>query len=369
MDSQKKVVRYAVVGLGYIAQIAVLPGFKSARKNSRLTALVSGDDKKLKVLGKRLNVPNLYSYKQYDEFLKSGVADAVYIALPNTLHREYAVRAAKAGLHVLCEKPMATSERDCRAMTAAAHANDVCLMIAYRLHFERTNINAIGMIKQGKIGKPRFFHSTFSRQVKEGDIRLEEKFGGGTLWDLGIYCINATRYLFREEPTHAHAVSIKGTESRFAEVDEMTSATLRFPGDRLATFISSFGAADSSFYEVIGTKGSIRLEPAYEYSLPLALQLTIDGKKTTRKIPRNDQFGAQLQYFSECILKGKEPEPSGVEGLADVQIIQALYRSARTGKVVAVKPVKDKRPIRPDQKRNFPAVAKPALVNESEMPA
>ena len=365
MKSKETTVRYAVVGLGYIAQAAMLPGFAGAKKNSRLTALISGEPKKLKVLGKHLKVQNLFSYEQYDEFLASGVADAVYIALPNTLHREYAVKAANAGLHVLCEKPMATTEKECRDMMGAARRNNVRLMIAYRLHFDRANIEAINIIKSGKIGDPRYFHSSFSRQVPNGDIRLEKKLGGGTLWDMGIYCINAARYLFRDEPTQALAVSVKGTGPRFQEVDEMTAATLSFPGDRIATFTSSFGAAESTFCEVIGTKGSVRLEPAFDYSVPLTLQLTIGEKKTTRKMPKYGQFAAQLVYFSECVLTGRVPEPSGLEGMADVNIIRALYRSAEKGRPVKLAPIRDHKTIRTSQEMTLTAPGKPELVDVS----
>ncbi len=141
-------IRYAVVGLGYIAQIAVLPAFAHAGKNSELTALVSDDPLKLKRLGRKYNVTSTYSYDQYDACLKSGEIDAVYIALPNNMHREYTERAARAGVHVLCEKPMAVTVRECEAMIEATEQNRVKLMIAYRLHFEEANLKAAEIVNR-----------------------------------------------------------------------------------------------------------------------------------------------------------------------------------------------------------------------------
>jgi glucose-fructose oxidoreductase len=187
-----KKIRYAVVGLGYIAQNAVLPAFAHAR-NSELTALVSDNPTKLKKLSKKYCVPHTYSYEEYSECLESGEVDAVYIALPNHMHRAYTEAAARAGVHVLCEKPMAVTEEDCQAMIAAAEKNNIKLMIAYRLHFEEANLRAVELVQSGKLGEPRVFDSVFTMQVKPGNVRLQKEKGGGTLYDIGIYCINAAR--------------------------------------------------------------------------------------------------------------------------------------------------------------------------------
>jgi predicted dehydrogenase len=228
-------VRYAVVGQGYIAQVAILPAFAHARRNSELAALVSGDRVKRKALGRKYGVAGLYSYEAYDECLRGGGVDAVFIALPNHLHRDYAVRAARAGVHVLCEKPMAMTEADCKAMIAAARRGRVKLMVAYRLHFEEANLKAAEMTRSGKLGEPRIFDSLFTMQVKAGNIRVQGE-GGGALYDIGVYCINAARALFAAEPVEVFAWSANNGERRFREVDEMTAAVMRFPGERLATF-------------------------------------------------------------------------------------------------------------------------------------
>jgi glucose-fructose oxidoreductase len=362
MRTSRQKIRYAVVGLGHIAQVAVLPAFAHAARNTTLAALVSDNSTKLRELGGRYRVENRYTYDEYDDCLNSGEIDAVYIALPNSMHAEYSIRAANAGIHVLVEKPMAVTEKECLAMIRAASKHRVKLMVAYRLHFERANLQAVELSQSGKLGKPRFFTSAFSLQVRPRNIRTKRELGGGTLYDLGIYCVNAARYLFRDEPREAIAYSVAGIDRRFKEVDEMTAAVLRFPQDRLATFTSSFGAADVSTYEIAGTRGTVRLDPAYEYAFPLKLYVTIDGKTRSQIFPKRDQFAPELLHFSDCILQDREPEPSGLEGLADVRTIEALYRSAKIGKPVKIRPVALKKRASLKQERRRPPVKKPALV-------
>ncbi|HWN19084.1 MAG TPA: Gfo/Idh/MocA family oxidoreductase, partial [Gemmatimonadales bacterium] len=329
--AEKKTVRYAVVGLGHIAQVAVLPAFAHA-ENSELTALISDDPQKLDKLGRRYKVKARYSYDQFEECLQSGVADAVYIALPNHLHREYTERAARAGVHVLCEKPLAVTEEDCLSMIQACEENGVKLMTAYRLHFEEANLKAVDLVQGGSLGEPRLFYSVFTMQVKEGDIRLNPReLGGGPLYDIGVYCINAVRNLFGAEPMEVMAFSANNGERRFQQCEEMTSAILRFPGrERLASFTCSFNGADVGAYRVVGTKGDLVMNPAYEYAEGLTQRVTIDGRTRERTFPKRDQFAPELISFSECILTGAAPEPSGWEGFADVRVIRALYRSADT---------------------------------------
>src|ERR1039458_2111158 len=160
-------IRYAVVGLGHLAQVAVVPAFKKAQ-NSELVTIVSGDAEKRDKVAKKYRLGQAYSYDDYEKAL--FCVDAVYIVLPNHLHREYAVRAAKAGVHVLCEKPMAVTEPDCEAMIDVANQNDVKLMIAYRLHFEKGNLEAVRLAKNGKLGKLRIFNSEFAQQVVADNI-------------------------------------------------------------------------------------------------------------------------------------------------------------------------------------------------------
>jgi predicted dehydrogenase len=358
--SQRKI-KYAVVGLGYISQVAILPGFANAGENSELAAIVSGDPAKLKALAKKYKVPKTYSYEQYADCLADGI-DAVYIALPNAMHRAYAEGAARAGVHVLCEKPMAVTEQECEAIIDAAERAKIKLMIAYRLHFERGNLSVIETIQQGKIGEPRVFDSVFCQQVSPGNSRLERELGGGPVFDIGIYCINASRNLFGAEPHEVFAYSVSGKDERFHQVPEMTSALLKFPDDRLASFTCSFGAADRSEYEIVGTKGSIRMNPAYEMVGDLKSETTINGKTQKGTYKKRDQFGPEVTYFSNCILKDEEPEPNGLEGLADIRIINAIQESTEKGKPIAIKPLEKKERPTMEQELHKPAVEKPPLV-------
>lgn len=358
-------VRYAVIGLGYIAQNAVLPAFAHARGNSVLTTLISDDPVKLRTLARRYQAEHTFSYDEYERALTSDAFDAVYLALPNHLHHSYAVAAANAGKHVLCEKPMALTEAEALDMSERAAANDVRLMVAYRLHFERANLAAIEILRSGKIGEVRAFDSQFSMQVKAGDIRLRRKTGGGTLWDIGIYCINAARYLFEDEPLEVFASTANSGDPRFEEVEESCSAVMRFPGARLATFTTSFGAADVATYTILGTKGSLRVENGYEYAEPIRHALTVGSRTITREYKRRDQFAPELVYFSECIQARRVPEPSGQEGLIDVMIIRALYESAAIRRPVEYRgPVRARRPSLAQEIRRRP-VRKPELVRVS----
>jgi glucose-fructose oxidoreductase len=360
-QGQKKI-RYAVVGLGWISQEALLPAFKHARRNSELVALVSDDRVKRRELSRLYHLEHTYDYDQYDQCLESGEIDAVYIGLPNHLHRDFTVRAARRGIHVLCEKPMAVDERECRSMIEACARHRVKLMIAYRLHFEPANLKAIEVVNGGRIGEPRIFNSVFTQQVEGGNIRLRDETGGGTLPDIGIYCLNAARYLFRAEPDEVFAYTARRDQQRFREVEEMASVVMRFPEDRLASFTASFGASDVGSYQVVGTKGDLRVDPAYTYHGDLKHTLSIKGKKKERVFPKGDQFGPQLLYFSDCIRLDRQPEPSGEEGLIDVRIINALYKSAETGRPVRLRTEKKgRRPSRRQRIRKPPVKAPPLV--------
>jgi predicted dehydrogenase len=353
-------VRYAVVGLGHIAQVAVLPAFAHARRNSKLVAVGSDDRTKKREITRRYRLDHAFSYAQFEDCLNE--VDAVYIALPNSMHAEYTVRAAKAGVHVLCEKPMAVTVQECQRMIAACRRTRVKLMIAYRLHFEALNISAMEAARGGQLGQLKFFASSFSMTVRRGDIRTKRAYGGGTLYDIGVYCINAARNLFRAEPTEVSALSINSGLKSLAEIDETTAATLRFGDDQVATFVTSFNASDVAAYRIVGTKGHLHADPAYEYAEGLEYRLTIDGKTRTKSIARRDQFAPELLYFSDCILKDTQPEPSGEEGLQDVRIVEALYESARRQRPVKIP--RFEKHVRPTSRQRIsrPGVKKPPLV-------
>lgn len=362
----KKQIRYGVVGLGHIAQVAVLPAFKNAKKNSVLTALVTDDPKKAQKISKQYKVPEVYSYDEFDALLTSNVVDALYICLPNHMHKEYTIRALNAGIHVLCEKPLALSSQDCLEMARAAASTGAKLMTAYRLHFEEANLEALKIAKSGKLGNLRYFSSNFSFQVTDPDnIRLNADDGGGPIWDIGIYCINAARTLFQAEPTEvfAFAATAKG-DKRFSEVHEMMTVNMKFPEERLATFTCSFGSDTEGFYELVGTKGSICVEDAYEYAGSRKLWHMKDGEtKRTKTYKKVDQFAPEIVHFSKCILENKNPEPDALEGLSDVRVIQAALESVRTERPVKVAGSGEH--VGPDEsmKARYPGHDEPKTVN------
>ena len=358
-SKKSKQIRYAVVGLGHIAQVAVLPAFRHARRNSVLAALISDDPTKQRLLSRKYRVPS-YSYDQFEECVRE--VDAVYIALPNSMHAEYTIRAAHAGAHVLCEKPMAVTEDECERMIDACDESGVKLMIAYRLHFEEINLNAIDLVRRGRIGEPKFFNSSFSMTVRAGDIRTKREFGGGTLYDIGVYCINAARGLFRAEPKEVIALSVNSGVAKLSEIDESTAAVMRFDEERIASFVTSFNADGVGSYRIVGTKGHLHVDPAYEYAEGLAYELTVNGKTTRKKIGKRDQFAAELLYFSDCIRKNRDPEPSGEQGLQDVRIVRALYESADTGKVIQIPPFTPRKRPTGRQRITRPGLNEPNLV-------
>jgi predicted dehydrogenase len=362
MSRSSSRIRIAVVGLGHFAQAAVLPAIEQLA-DVEATALVSGSRHKLEELGKRYGVRALYPYDRLDELLASGAVDAVYIAVPNDLHAELTVIAARHGKHVLCEKPMAPTEAECMQMIRACEQRRLKLMIGYRLHFECANLVAVELARGGEIGEPRMFSSVFSMQVRGGNVRTQPRRGAGPLYDIGIYCLNAARYLFRTEPIEVIAMKLCGRDPRFAAVDEAFAVTLRFPQDRVAQFTCSFGAHDRAHYQVVGTEGFLTLDNAYEYAAEMTLH--VEGKHgiKTRTFTKRDQIAAEIEYFAKCIREDLDPEPSGWEGLADVRILQAIQTSARFGRAVPIDPVPRAR--RPDigQEIRIPAHELPPLVD------
>ncbi len=361
MRASKKI-RYAVVGAGNIAQVAVLPAFRHAHENSELAAVVSSDAHKRAALSKRYGVEGC-GYEDLERIIQDAAVDAAYLAVPNTLHRGYTERCARAGVHVLCEKPMAMSAGDCAAMMDACEAAGVKLMVAYRLHFEEATLTAIEAVRNGAIGEPRYISSSFSQQVRGGGIRTAADVGGGALYDLGVYQVNAARCLFAAEPEEVIGSRVRGADARFQDVDEMAVAVLRFPGDRIAQLVCSQGAAETSALRIVGTAGSLRLEPAFDYSVGLTLFMTAGGKTRKRTFKRRDQFAPELVTFSRCILEDTEPEPSGEEGLADVRVLEAVVRSSSTGESVALPPFARARRPGLAQEMHMPAVDAPEPVN------
>lgn len=324
-------INYAVVGAGWISQIAFLPGAAQSG-NSRVAAIVTGDLAKARRLADFHDVGAVVGYDGYDALLAGPAIDAVYIALPNHMHADYAIRAARAGKHILVEKPLAASEVEALAMITAARDANVFLMTAYRLHNEPGTVAVLEHIRAGAIGRPLFFQSLLSFQTVVGNHRLAASTWGGPLQDVGVYCVNAARHVFAEEPVEAVAMAHRPDDDpRFGEVDASVAATLRFPSGGLAQFVASFGGAPVDNYRVIGTLGDLELDPGFKFETATKLRLRSEGSWSETHFPQIDQFGAQVAYFSACIAAGTPPEADGEEGLADMRALIAIERACLTG--------------------------------------
>jgi predicted dehydrogenase len=254
-------------------------------------------------------------------------------------------------VHVLCEKPLAYSVEDAEAIIKACRTNRVRLMVAYRLHFEDANLAAIEAVHSGQIGDAKLFTSVHTMQIEPDNVRVDLSLGGGPLEDIGIYCLNAARYLFKAEPEEVTAFAVHGKDRRFKEVPESVAATLRFPKNRLATFLCGFGATKASEYQVIGTSGALKMQPAFTWNGPIEQTIIRKEKSKTKTFKHRDQIAAEIVYFSDCIRQDKEPEPSGHEGLLDVRIIDALRRSYTERRSIELPPFA--KGIRPSRRQSI----------------
>lgn len=322
---------YAVIGLGRIAD-HFMRGVRGS-SDSKITGLVSGHRDKADRIANQYKVPseNIYNYENFDEIAHNPAIKAVYVALPNSMHAEYTIRAAKAGKHVLCEKPMAVSVSECEAMIAACKEAKVKLMIAYRCHFEPTNLRAVQLIRDGALGKIQTIESTYGFDIQPGEWRLSKKLaGGGPMFDVGIYSLNACRYLTGEEPEAISAYSsVIDHDGRFKEVEENISWTMKFPSGIVAACNTTYGAQMSGFFRVHGPKGWIEAQPAFNYD-GLHLRGEFGGTKLDEPNTASDpsQFTAQADHFSHCVQRNVEPKTPGEEGLRDMGYITQIYRSA-----------------------------------------
>lgn len=360
----KKKVRYAIVGLGDISQEAMMPAVKGTG-NSEITALVTGDAEKAAKLGAQYGVSAHYTYEEFPELLRSGAIDAIYLATPNWRHAEFAVPALRAGVHVLTEKPMEVSTAKCREILEAAKESAAKLMVAYRLHFEPATLSTIGMIREGELGAVNLFTATFSQMVDPANHRAHHGVEAGPLFDMAPYPVNAARYVFGDEPTEViSATGLRHPEAGLGELDDTITATLRFPNERLASFVVSyFGSTVDSFFAV-GTEGSIQMNPAFGYGKSLEQHIQIGEKKSHRAHKATDQFAGELAYFSECVLENKDPEPDGEEGYADVRVLEGIRQSLETGKAVRLPPfVRSRRIDTRKQEERFSQHGHGALVN------
>ncbi|MDG3006018.1 Gfo/Idh/MocA family protein [Paludisphaera mucosa] len=358
-------VRYGIVAGGSISQGQFMPGVRNT-KNSELTVLVTGDPEKADVLKEEFGLKNTYHYDDFDKLLTADEVDALYVATPNHLHTPYVVPALKAGIHVLLEKPMAVREEDCRAMIAAAQESGAKLMVAYRLHFEPATVAAVEQVRAGDVGDVRAFTSTFSQFLRPDNHRAKNGFDDGPVYDMGVYPINACRQFFGAEPIEVRAVASRNPEAGLGDLDDTVSVTLRFPNDGQAVFIASYGMHEFEHYSVVGSKGSLSVQPAYSYGHGLAYDVTIGDEKEHKSYPETDQFGGEAEYFSNCILNDLDPEPDGEEGWCDVRIVEAIRRALETGQPQTLEPYTRKGRIEPSQVMGLPPAQKFEMVNASD---
>ena len=340
-----KKVRYAVVGLGNITQGAFLPGVRGTG-NSEVTAFVSGDAEKAREVAKRHGVKDIYDYAEFDRMLASGSIDAIYLATPNWRHAEFAVPALQAGIHVLAEKPLDVSVAKAESILSAQRKSSAKLMVAYRLHFEPATLDAIRRIREGELGDLVMFTSAFGQNVEPRNHRATNAELAGPLLDMAPYPINATRYLFGDEPVEvAAAVGSRHPEAGLGDMDDTVAVTLRYPGNRLAQFTVSYVTSGIDSFIVAGTKGSIHMSPAFGYKSGLEQNRMVGGTKTHQAFKHTDQFGGELRYFSDCILNDRAPEPDGEEGLADLRVLEGIFKALETGKAVKLAPLDRRRRI------------------------
>ncbi|SAL74915.1 Gfo/Idh/MocA family protein [Caballeronia telluris] len=336
-------VGYAVVGLGRLSLNQILPALSHC-KYSRPAALVSGDRAKALKVARQYGIADtdVLDYQRFERLADNPRIQVVYIVLPNGMHKEYTLRAAKIGKHVLCEKPMATSVADCQAMIDACRRAGRKLMIAYRSQYEPMDRMIAKMVRENKLGPLREFVAGNSQNVGDPtQWRLNKALaGGGALPDIGLYCLNAARFLSGEEPLDVIAsVHKPDGDPRFVEVEESVQFILRFPSGLTATCMSSYASHESRFFRLQGSQGWVEMDPAFGYNgLRMRHGMLVDGKSATTElqIDPQDQFAREIDHMSVCVKNDITPHTPGEEGLQDQRIMEAIYESARTGRVVKI---------------------------------
>ncbi len=337
-------VGFAIVGLGRLSIDQILPAFGHS-KLCKPVALVSGDAAKARKIAQQYGIKQsaIYDYKTYDQLAHNPDVKVIYIVLPNGMHEEFVVRGAKTGKHILCEKPMANSAAEC-GHVAACNAANVKLMIAYRQQYEPNNRAIVKMVKEGKLGTLRSYVATNTQNEDDPtQWRLNRKLaGGGCLPDVGVYCLNAVHFLTGEEPSEVFGYTVQPTgDPRFKEVEATCNFSLRFPSGLVAACNSGYAGHHSQMLRLEGSDAWAELAPAFGYhGIKLRSSRFMDGHETTMEptIEDKDQFALEMDHMAECVMTNKQPHTPGEEGLQDQRLIEAIYESARTGRVVKVAP-------------------------------
>ncbi|WP_298911589.1 Gfo/Idh/MocA family oxidoreductase [uncultured Nostoc sp.] len=338
---------FAIIGLGRLTLEEIMPAFAEC-KLAKPTALVSGDAAKANQVAQQYGIKpqNVYNYQNYDNLRNNPDVDVIYIVLPNSMHREYTVRGAKAGKHILCEKPMATTVEDAQQMIDACKQANRKLMIAYRCQYEPHHRAMIQMIRSKELGTVKVIQAD-NGQNQGGDLnqwRLKRALaGGGSLPDVGVYCLNATRYLTGEEPIAISAQTFTTPgDPRFKEVEESVTFQLGFPSGVLAICSTSYGFHEARRFRVFGSDAWGQLDPAFSYN---GLRMMISRKSPTNSMAENvsevrigekNQFALEIDHMADCVIGNKQPHTPGEEGLQDQKLIALIYEAAQTGKTITL---------------------------------
>jgi len=326
-------VGFALCGLGSLSEHQIAPAFAKTA-HCRLTGLITGSPEKARSWQARYGIPDrsVYTYDTMERMADNSDIDVVYIVTPNAEHPVQAARAARAGKHVFCEKPMAISVEQCREMIDVCKAADRLLGVAYRCQYDPNHLECIRIARSGEFGPLRTIEAGFGIEVGGADQwRLNRQLsGGGALVDVGIYALQATRYLTGEEPVEVSAFASKTDPVKFAEVDEQMNWLARFPGGIVASCAASYNMSGLNAFRVYAERGWFGLEPAFAYGGNRGARS--DGKPIA--LPEPDLFAAEMDDFARCILEGRPSKVSGEEGLKDVRIMTAIYESARSGRAV-----------------------------------
>ena len=330
VGSPKKKLGIALVGLGSYSNGQLAPALQHT-EGCYLAGIVTGTPAKAVDWAKRYNIPqkNIYNYKNFDEIAHNPDIDIVYVVLPVFLHKEFTIRAAKAGKHVICEKPMALNAGDCEEMIAACKNAGRLLSIGYRLHFEPHNMEVMRLGQKQVFGKVIKIDTGngFTYNGDPNAWRLKKALGGGGgLMDMGIYSIQGTRYTLGQEPIAIKATQEKTRPDFFKEVDETVYWEMEFPGGFKATGKSSYNH-DWSYLKVDAAHGKFEIGPAYGYG---GVEGSVNGK--AMPFPQIIQQAAQMDDFAQCVILNKQSRVPGEEGLKDMKVVDAIYRSLDTGK-------------------------------------
>jgi predicted dehydrogenase len=332
-------VGFAVVGLGAIAQSSVLPCFARSKK-AALAGLVGRDKKQAGRLARKYKVHAFYGANEYSACLANPEIAAVYVATPPGEHAKLAIQAADAGKHVLCEKPLAARLEQSAQMVEACRRNGVLLMTAYRKHFEPSCLFLKELVQNGDLGRIDVIHTAFSELHSPG-VSLpwlldSNMAGGGPLTDLGVYCVNTTRWLLDEDPASVTARGWAHDTVRFWDVEEGISFRLQFPSGTVVQGSSSYGAVLSSLVFVQGTKGWVSLTPAFPFDEERRLTGKIGKRWIERRFRIIDEFRLEVDAFASAIRNKRNIQPDGVQGHRDMIILNAIYESARKQQPVLI---------------------------------